>query len=125
MTFGQAIRVCFGKYADFKGTASRAEFWWWILFTALVSAGLGILGNAMVSTDVPNPLSGLWSIAVLLPTLAVGARRLHDTNKSGWLQLLLLLPCVGVIVLIVLWALPTTTPPAIGGDDTTPPAVAA
>lgn len=125
MTFGQAIRTCFGKYADFNGRASRPEFWWWVLFTALVGAGLGIVDSAIFGTDGPSLFGGLWSIAILLPSLAVGARRLHDTNKSGWLQLLLLIPCAGVIVLIIMWAKPTLTPPAIGGGQPTPPAVAA
>ena len=123
MTFGDAIRTCFGKYADFNGRAGRPEFWWFVLFTSLVSAGLGIIDTALFRNDI-SMLGSLWGLAVLLPTLAVGARRLHDTGKSGWLQLLLLIPCVGLIVLIVFWATPSTTPPAIPGGPT-PPAVEA
>ena len=97
MTFQDSIRTCLTKYADFAGSASRPEFWWFALFVLLVSAVLTTIG----------PLLGeIFSIAVLLPYLAVGARRLHDTGKSGWLQLLLLVPFAGLIVLIILWAQP-------------------
>jgi len=92
MTFGESIRVCFSKYADFNGRASQSEFWWWTLFVILASMALGI---------VSEPLSGLFSLATLLPSLAAGARRLHDTDRSGWLQLIWIIPVIGWIILIV------------------------
>jgi uncharacterized membrane protein YhaH (DUF805 family) len=92
MTFGESIRTCFSKYAEFNGRASRPEFWWWFLFTVLAGLAAGIIGEAA---------SALFSLATLLPSLAVGARRLHDTNRSGWLQLLWLIPVVGWILVIV------------------------
>ena len=95
MTFAESIRTCFTKYADFNGTASRPEFWWFMLFIYLVAAALSLLSTT---------LSGLFYLAVLLPTLAVGARRLHDTGRSGWWQLLYIVP-FGVIVLIVFWVM--------------------
>jgi len=95
MNFGDAIKLCFSKYADFNGRAKRPEFWWFVLFTFLVSLGL-----SMVSETV----SGLFSLAVLVPSIAVGARRLHDTNRSGWFQLLWIIPVIGWIVLIVFCA---------------------
>ena len=94
MTFGESIRTCFSKYAAFDGRASRSEFWWFFLFTFLASAAAGV---------VSETLSGLFSLAVLLPSLAVGARRLHDVDKSGWFLLLWLIPIIGWIILIV-WA---------------------
>ncbi|MDA8259800.1 MAG: DUF805 domain-containing protein [Betaproteobacteria bacterium] len=94
MTFGESIKTCFSKYAEFNGRASRSEFWWWFLFTFLVSAGAGM---------VSETLSGLFSLAVLLPGLAVGARRLHDTDRSAWFLLLWFIPIIGWIVLLV-WA---------------------
>jgi uncharacterized membrane protein YhaH (DUF805 family) len=94
MTFGESIRTCFTKYATFDGRASRSEFWWFFLFTFLVTAAANLLGDT---------LSGLISLAMLLPSLAVGARRMHDTNRSAWFLLLWLIPLVGWIVLIV-WA---------------------
>jgi len=93
MTFAESIRTCFNKYADFNGTASRSEFWWFMLFIVLVGAALSLLSTTLAS---------LFYLAVLLPDLAVGARRLHDTGKSGWWQLLLIVP-FGVIVLIIFW----------------------
>jgi len=94
MNFGDAIRTCFSKYATFDGRASRSEFWWWLLFTVLASAAAGILSDK---------LSALFSVAVLLPSLAVGARRLHDTDRSGWFLLLWCIPLIGWLVLLV-WA---------------------
>lgn len=92
MTFGQSISTCFSKYATFNGRASRSEYWWFILFTFLVSVALGM---------VSDTLSGLFSLAVLLPSLAVGARRLHDTDRSGWFLLLSLIPLIGWIILVI------------------------
>lgn len=92
MTFGESIKTCFSKYADFSGRATRSEFWWWALFVILASAAIGIVSEVA---------SGVFSLAVLLPYLAVGARRLHDTDRSGWLQLIGLIPLIGWILLIV------------------------
>jgi uncharacterized membrane protein YhaH (DUF805 family) len=91
MNFVEAIQHCFGSYATFSGRASRSEYWWWTLFVVLAT-----VGGAMVS-DV---LSGLVSLATLLPYLAVAARRLHDMGKSGWWQLVGFIPLLGWIVMI-------------------------
>lgn len=99
MTFQGAIRTCLTKYADFTGQASRAEFWWFALFVTLVAMALLYLSEA---------LSSIFLIAVLLPLLAVGARRLHDTGKSGWWLLFMLVPVGGVVTLAIWWALPGT-----------------
>lgn len=101
MTFGEAIKTCFSKYATFEGRASRSEYWWWFLFTFLASAATGI---------VSDKLSALFSLAVLLPSLAVGVRRLHDTDRSGWFLLLSLIPIVGWIILFV-WAVQESKEP--------------
>ena len=87
--FGDAIKICFNKFADFEGRARRSEFWWWYLFTVLVGW-------------IPY-IGWLASLVFLIPTLAVGARRLHDTGRSGWLQFLMLVPCIGSIILIIWW----------------------
>lgn len=94
MTFGQSISTCFTKYVDFEGRASRSEYWWWVLFCILVSVVLHVFSHA---------LGGLFSLATLLPSLAVGARRLHDTDKSAWFLLLGLIPVIGWIILIVFY----------------------
>jgi hypothetical protein len=91
MTFGEAISQCFSKYAEFNGRASKSEFWWWMLFILLAS-----LACRMISPL----LSSLFSLATLLPSLAVTARRLHDIGRSGWWQLICLIPLLGWIVLV-------------------------
>lgn len=91
MTFGESIKACFSKYAEFSGRADRTEYWWFELFLLLLMIGAGMLNDT---------LSNLVSLFILLPSLAVGARRLHDVDKSGWWQLLYLIPIVGWIVLI-------------------------
>lgn len=103
MTLIEAIKAGFANYATFTGRATRPAFWWWMLFITLVSAALGSL-NIVTSEGsllVGSSLSSVWSIAVLIPTLAVTVRRLRDAGRS-WAELFwLLLPIVGLIVLIV------------------------
>ena len=102
MNFGQAISTCFSKYATFSGRASRSEFWWFFLFQILVSIAASMLGDVV---------AGLVSLAVLLPALAVGARRLHDIGKSGWWQLIMLTG-IGLLLLIYWWAQPASGDPS-------------
>ena len=98
MNFGQAISTCFAKYATFSGRASRPEFWWFFLFQILVSIAASLLGDVV---------AGLVSLAMLLPALAVGARRLHDIGKSGWWQLIML-TVIGLLLLIYWWVQPAS-----------------
>jgi uncharacterized membrane protein YhaH (DUF805 family) len=111
MSFGDALRTCFKKYADFSGRAARPEYWWFFLFCVLVYFGLAILlGTMMSPTGDGAGAQGaaLLFIAALLglviPQLAAAVRRLHDTGKSGWWYLVGLVPYLGGIVLIVLLA---------------------
>jgi uncharacterized membrane protein YhaH (DUF805 family) len=97
MNFGQAISTCLSKYATFSGRASRPEFWWFFLFQILVSVAASMVGDT---------IAALASLALLLPALAVGTRRLHDIGKSGWWQLLGLTG-IGLLVLIYWWVQPT------------------
>jgi uncharacterized membrane protein YhaH (DUF805 family) len=93
----QSVRTCLNKYADFNGRAARPEFWWFIAAQFVV----GLILNMVL------PMLGmLFSLAVLLPTLAAGSRRLHDIGKSGWLQLLGLIPVIGWLILIYWGAQP-------------------
>lgn len=123
MSFGDAIVTVFRKYADFTGRAARPEFWWFALFSFLVGSALGALnistGQQGMYFALGSSLSGVWSIAVLVPSLAVAVRRLRDTGRP-WTNLFwLLLPVAGLIVLIVFWAepsrpeAPTTTTAAV------------
>ena len=95
MTFAESIKLCFAKYADFNGRAKRPEYWWFALFIFLVSLALSIASEMV---------SGIFGLATLIPSLAAGARRLHDTNRTGWLQLLWIIPVIGWIVVIVFLA---------------------
>jgi len=91
------------KYADFSGRAGRKEYWFFVLFNIIISIILAIADGAlgMASKGGLGPLRGLYSLAVLIPSIAVGVRRLHDTGRSGWYLLLGLIPCVGGIILLV------------------------
>ena len=115
-----AVSRFFKKYATFSGQASRSEYWWWALVSGLVSVVLNIImlvggaAGATVGADgtsVPGPgytigliLAVIWFVAVIVPSLAVTVRRLHDANYSGWMYLLVLIPFVGGIILIVFTA---------------------
>ena len=91
-SFPDAIQVCLRKYVDFKGRASRSEYWYFALFTAIVGAVAGAFSDALV--DALNLL-------FFLPTISAGSRRLHDIGRSGWSQLWFLLPIIGWIIIIV------------------------
>ena len=89
MNFQQSIMVCFSKYADFNGRATRSEYWWFSLFIALVYLVLAVVNEV---------LPGIFALATLLPTLAVTVRRLHDTERSGWWLLICLVPFIGLVL---------------------------
>lgn len=90
------------NYVGFQGRARRTEYWMFTLMNLIIGFVFAILGEV---SDIFTTLSGFYALAILLPTLAVGARRLHDTGKSGWWQLLHLIPVIGGIVLIVFFCL--------------------
>ena len=87
-----AVKLFFTRYADFKGRSRRSEFWW-------ASLVIGIVGS-VISSVVPS-LGGVWSLIILVPSLAICVRRLHDIGKSGWWYLLNLIPVVGQIIVII------------------------
>jgi len=91
MDFGQAVSAYFSNYFNFSGRASRSEFWWAILFTFLVG---------LVVSLIPI-VNMLWSLGTFFPSISLATRRLHDTNRSGWLQLLAICFPIGTIAVIV------------------------
>jgi uncharacterized membrane protein YhaH (DUF805 family) len=95
MTFQEAVKACLNNFATFTGRASRPEFWYFFLAVFLVS---------VVANLISDILGLLVSLATIVPMLAAGARRLHDTGRSGWWQLIGLVPLLGGIVLLVLLA---------------------
>ena len=96
----ESVETCLKKYADFNGRASRSEYWWFFLFNFLIVTVGAIADTILLGTASSDAgiIQILVSLGLLLPGLAVGARRLHDINKSGWWQLLWL----GSFVLIPL-----------------------
>ena len=86
------------QYAVFTGRSRRQEFWMFVLFNFIVAVVLGIVEGVIGSGGV---LGSLYSLAVLLPSIGVGIRRLHDTGRTGWWLLIGLIPLIGTIVLIV------------------------
>jgi len=92
------------KYAVFNGRARRKEYWYFVLFNIIVSVILavidGMTGSFSADAGV-GILSGIYSLAVFIPTAAVTFRRLHDTGRSGWWLLMVLLPFIGAIVLLI------------------------
>src|SRR4051794_30423180 len=89
------------RYMQFDGRAGRAEFWWYFLAGAIIGVVLSVLAQASTVFVV---IQAIYGLAVLIPGLAVGVRRLHDTNRSGWWLLIGLIPLVGFIILIVFFA---------------------
>ncbi|MBS0535357.1 MAG: DUF805 domain-containing protein [Proteobacteria bacterium] len=98
MNFQQAIQSGFNNYVTFSGRAPRSEYWYWALFSFIVQIVANIVDMAMGMGLV----SGLLSLALLLPSIAVGVRRLHDIDRTGW-WLLIAFTGIGIILLIV-WA---------------------
>jgi uncharacterized membrane protein YhaH (DUF805 family) len=108
MGFGEAISTCFSKYATFAGRAARPEYWYWVLFTVIASLIFGAI-EFRVSSEGGQALDAIFSIATFIPSIAVSARRLHDTDRSGWWQLLLFIPVIGWILLLI-WLCQRGTP---------------
>jgi uncharacterized membrane protein YhaH (DUF805 family) len=114
MDFKQSILRCVrDKYADFNGRASRPEFWWFALFCFLVGAAFQVLRLEMIGM--------LVNLALLLPSLAVGARRLHDMGKSGWFQLVWLIPFIGWAVMVYWLVQPSVAGANEYGDSAAQP----
>jgi len=100
MNLKQSVKSVLSQYATFSGRASRSEYWWfhlalWLSFVLLIVPLIGILIYVVIV------------LGSIIPSVAVSARRLHDSNKSGWYQLIGLVPFIGGIALIVLYALPS------------------
>ena len=100
MNFVNAVKTGFENYFNFNGRASRPEYWWWFLFYIIVYFAAITLDSVFSL----GALSLVVSLALFVPSLAVGARRLHDINKSGWWQLLMIIPLIGIIIILILSA---------------------
>ena len=101
MDFMEAVKTCLSKYFDFKGRARRSEYWWFYLFTIIGSIITGIIDAIIFGVESAangGVISLIFSLAVIIPTISAAARRLHDTNRSGWWQLLPLTPLLILIL---------------------------
>ena len=103
MDIQTAVKTCFNKYATFSGRARRSEFWWFILAVVIVNLIVEAVGGDLFSI--------IFSLATFVPSIAVTARRLHDIDKSGWWQLIGLIPIVGWIIMIIWCAKEGSTVP--------------
>jgi uncharacterized membrane protein YhaH (DUF805 family) len=124
MGFGESIKHVFSNMTNFSGRASRSEFWWFYLFIVIIGTILSIIASATGADSSSgigvNVVMFVIYVILVLASLSVSVRRLHDSNKSGWLVLLNLLCCIGPIILIIFWVQPSTE-----GDNTYGPRPAA
>jgi uncharacterized membrane protein YhaH (DUF805 family) len=104
------------NYAEFSGRARRKEYWMFVLINAVVVIVLGLIDRVLFGANTPV-LSGLYSLGVLIPTLAVTFRRLHDTGRSAWWLLIGLIPLIGGIVLLVFYLLDSDPEPNAYGPS--------
>ena len=102
MSFTDAIRSVFSQYVGFTGRARRSEFWYWTLFQIIVGIVASILDRAVFDRN-NAAFSVLVGLGLLLPSLAVAVRRLHDSGRTGWWLLIGLIPVIGTIILIVFY----------------------
>ena len=102
MNFTQAIESVFNQYTGFSGRARRSEYWYFFLLTWIVGIAIHLVVRLLHMSDTTQKvLTTVWELAVLLPSLAVSVRRLHDIGKSGWNILFGLIPIAGQIILLV------------------------
>ena len=99
MNIIEATKLFFTRYVDFNGRSRRSEYWWAYLAVVIISA---------VLTAVLGELAYIWTLATLIPNIAITVRRLHDIGKSGWWYLICLIPLVGAIILLVFMCLDST-----------------
>jgi uncharacterized membrane protein YhaH (DUF805 family) len=116
MSFVESIQTCFSKFTTWQGRAGRAEYWWWILFTVIIYV-VGIIIDVPLKSPIPTILLVL---VLLLPSLAVLVRRLHDTGRSGWWYWIGLVPLVGGIILLVFVCSASQGPNAYGNGPEGP-----
>ncbi len=101
--FANSVRICLQKYATFQGRAPRAEFWFFTLFVIIVGFTLGtVIGNLRANVHANfQVVLVIFYLGIILPSISVSVRRLHDLGKSGWWCCLSLIPVIGWIILLV------------------------
>ena len=97
---------CLKNYFNFSGRATRSEYWYFVLFGLLFSLAAMLIDFSIGTFYIEEGIgifSSIYTLTILIPSLAVTVRRLHDTNRSGWWNLIMLVPIIGIIVLIVFY----------------------
>ena len=129
MTFMESVRTCLKEnYCNFEGRAPRSEYWWFALFAALLGVATSILDGFLGTYTVTSSgkmigfINLIFLLAILLPSIAVAVRRLHDTDRSGWFYLLIFIPLIGSIILIIFFIQQGTNGRNRFGDDPLRPA---
>ena len=129
MTFMESVRICLKEnYCNFEGRAPRSEYWWFTLFLALLEIVTSVLDGFLGTYTVTSSgkmigfINLIFLLAILLPSIAVAVRRLHDTDRSGWFYLLIFIPIIGSIVLLVFFVQQGTNGRNRFGDDPLRPA---
>jgi uncharacterized membrane protein YhaH (DUF805 family) len=117
MNMQTAVKTVLSKYATFSGRAPRSEFWWFTLAVIILSIIVSIIDGAVVAPmlgfeafaeEAGDPLRMIVSLALLLPSLAVAVRRLHDIDRSGWWYFIIVIPIIGPLVLLYWYIQPGT-----------------
>ena len=129
MGFQEAVRTVLSKYIVIEGRARRAEYWYFVLFGLIGGIIFGALDGILFGGSEMTPISSLFSLALFIPSITVGIRRLHDRDMSGWWMLLVFVPFIGAIALLVIFVLRGTDganrfgpdPLGSGGDDWSAP----
>jgi uncharacterized membrane protein YhaH (DUF805 family) len=98
-SFGGSIALCFNRYVQFSGRAPRAEYWYFVLFMALIGFGAGLVDAVWLNGR--QIFSTIVDLAIFLPALSVYVRRLHDLDRSGWCYWLVLVPVIGWVILFI------------------------
>ena len=125
----ESVRTCLKEnYCNFEGRAPRSEYWWFTLFLALLEIVTSVLDGFLGTYTVTSSgkmigfINLIFLLAILLPSIAVAVRRLHDTDRSGWFYLLIFIPIIGSIVLLVFFVQQGTNGRNRFGDDPLRPA---
>ena len=125
MNLKQAVSSVLNNYATFSGRAPRSEYWWWVVFTVLVSWVTGFMDGILFheyalvhyeQTQVFTPISSLVGLAMFIPSIAVGARRFHDMDRTGW-WLLIVFTGIGALIATIWFMFRGTNGPNSYGPD--------
>ncbi len=116
MGFQEAVKSFFTRYTDFNGRSSRSEYWWAYLGIMLIFFVIGLVSGLLGET-VGSAVIGIAYLAILIPSIAIAVRRLHDVDKSGWFLLIALIPLIGGLILLYFYVQKGTDGPNRFGPD--------